>query len=247
MAMKLKNSVIANIVYELDAYDFSKEDFEIIHPDQSEKLISIVFKPVPEYIFHITEGLSGGIRFIADITRGHSSDKDLSIRTHETPGNYKKTEIHKHADVGEAIYRIRPWISNIIDDLRYKKSAHSSTSDATQEEFIATFQASVDEQVENKDDYFSKDEENSILQRLDELEEKIKSLEENLTITPDESKKISDAVDSGRQTIKYYTKGVWYKTTGSKLFKVMKNLMSTQEGREVISHAAKKLIDVVTN
>ena len=247
MTIKLKNSVIANIISELDAYDFSREDFELIHPEQSDKLISIVFKPVPEYIFHITEGLGGGIRLIADLTRGHNTDKDLSIRTHETPGNYKNTEVHKHADVGEAIYRIRPWIANIMDDLRHKRMTQTSTGDSSYEELIKEFQTSVDENLDNKDGFFSKDEEQSILQRLNELEIRIKSLEDSHKITPDESKEISDAVDTGRRTIKYYPKGVWYKTAGSKLIKAMKSFISTPEGREVISHATKKLIDTFTN
>lgn len=54
--------------------------------------------------------------------------------------------------------------------------------------------------------------------------------------------KIQTVIDKSKSDLKIYPKGVWYKTAGTKIIRVMKEVLSTKEGREILSDVAKKLL-----
>ncbi|WP_415901346.1 hypothetical protein ACMXYR_09285 [Neptuniibacter sp. QD29_5] len=233
----LRNSVINQILNYLEYGDFCVEDFDSQFPDDSTVLAQITFKALPKYTFVLDETYSGGSIGSALAVMGQGNAKKV-IRTVEKPGTYKNHESRTHNDIDSAISRISEWVCSIRDDLIGSRAALRSTID----ELTENFQKSIDENIVDPESYFEAHEEDAIKSKLDELHQRVSELEEKLGFTSEETSKLERAIEKSKSDLKLYPKGVWYKTAGTKLLTVMKGILKSKEGREILSDLAKKLL-----
>jgi hemoglobin-like flavoprotein len=234
---KLRNSIITQILDYLEYGDFCVEDFDAQFPDDSNILAQITFKALPKYSFVLDETYPGGaIASSLAITRQGNSKR--VIRTIEKPGEYKNHEQKTHDSIDSAIRRVSDWVVSIRDDLIHSRATLRSTID----ELTENFQKSIDENINDPESYFEESEEGDIKRKLDELQARVSELESKLDISPEDTKKIQRVIDKSKSDLKVYPKGVWYKTVGTKLLKVMKEVLKTKEGRELLTDMAKKLL-----
>lgn len=233
----LRNSVINKIIDYLEYGDFCVEDFDSQFPDDSTVLAQITFKALPKYTFVLDETYSGGSIGSALAVMGQGNAKRV-IRTIEKPGTYKNHETRTHEDIDSAISRISDWVRSIRDDLINSRATLRSTID----ELTENFQKSIDENIDDPESYFENHEEDAIKSKLDELHKRVSELEEKLGFTPEETKKIEKTIEKSKADLKVYPKGVWYKTAGTKLLTVMKGILKSKEGREILTDLAKKLL-----
>lgn len=233
----LKSSVIEQILDYLEYGDFCTEDFDIKSPDSGDTLTRIVFKPMPQYRFILDETPSDGSMATMLAITGQSNGK-MVIRTTEEPGEYKNTEIKIHDDIDSAIRRISSWVRNIREDIVNSRSVVRDTID----DLTNDFQKRMDENINDPEAYFDEDEKDELTKKLDELQARVSEIESKLDITPEETAKIQKVIDKSKLNLKVYPKGVWYKTTGTKIIKVMSSILKTSEGRNFIADMAKKLL-----
>ena len=234
---KLRNSIITQILDYLEYGDFCVEDFDVQFSDDSTVLAKITFKALPKYSFELDEIYSGGAIGSVLAATGQGNSKKV-IRTIEKPGEYKNHEKIIHDDIDSAIRRVSDWVVSIRDDLIHSRVTLRSTID----ELTENFQKSIDENINNPESYFEESEEDGIKRKLDELQARVTELESKLDLKPEETKKIRQVIDKSISDLKVYPKGVWYKTAGTKLLKVMKEVLKTKEGRELLTDLAKKLL-----
>lgn len=232
----LKNSVIASILNQLEYGDFCREDFDLKFPDGSSVLAQITFTASPKYSFVIDEHQTGN-RLATTIAFQEDETKKV-IRTIESPGDYRNNESHTHSKIGSAVSRISDWVENIREDLVHSRDVLRTTVD----DLSAEFQESIDEKIENPDDYFGEDEQSELINKLNELQERVVKLEKELELDPKDTAKIESAIEKSKADIKVYPKGVWYKTAGTKLMKLLRQVLNTKEGREIAADVAKKLL-----
>lgn len=233
----LRNSVINQILVHLEYGDFCVEDFDTLFPDDSTVLAQITFRALPKYTFVLDETYSRGSISSALAVMGQGDAKKV-IRTVEKPGTYKNHESRTHDDIASAISRISDWVRSIRDDLINSRATLRSTID----ELTENFQKSIDENISDPESYFEADEEDAIKSKLDELHQRVSELEEKFGFAPEETKKIERAIEKSKSDLKMYPKGVWYKTAGTKLLTIMKGILKSKEGREILSDLAKKLL-----
>jgi hypothetical protein len=233
---KLRNSIITQILDYLEYGDFCVEDFDVQFPDDSSILAQITFKALPKYSFILDETYPGGAIGSA-LAFSQGSTKKV-IRTIERPGEYKNNEQNTYNDINSAILKVSQWVRNIREDLIHSRS----TIRATIDELTESFRKTIDENIDDPESYFEKNEEDDIKRKLDELQVRVSELEAKLNISPEEMIKIQTVIDKSKSDLKVYPKGVWYKTAGTKIIKVMKEVLSTKEGREILSDMAKKLL-----
>lgn len=233
----LRNSVINQILDYLEYGDFCVEDFDSVFPNDSTVLAQITFKALPKYTFVLDETNSNGplSSMLAGMGQG---DARKVIRTIEKPGAYKNCESRTHENIDSAIRRVSDWVSSIRNDLIDSRAALRSTMD----DLTENFQKSIDENINDPESYFESDEEDAIKLKLDELHKRISDLEEKLNLTTEDTKKIEKVIEKSKSDLKVYPKGVWYKTVGTKLLTVMKGILKSKEGREILSDIAKKLL-----
>tara|TARA_R110000823_G_scaffold315310_1_gene446563 strand:- start:12349 stop:13059 length:711 start_codon:yes stop_codon:yes gene_type:complete len=232
----LKNSVISRILNQLEYGDFCREDFDLTLPDGSLVLAEVKFRALPKYSFVIDEHHTGN-KFALAIAFQESETKKV-IRTIESPGDYRNSENHTHQDIGSAVDRISDWVRNIREDLVHSRDVLRTTID----DLSAEFQESIDEKIENPEEYFGEDEQSDLINKLNELQERVEKLEKELELDPKDTAKIESAIEKSKADIKLYPKGVWYKTVGTKLMKLLRQILKTKEGREIAADVAKRLL-----
>jgi len=234
---KLKNSIITQILDNLEYGDFCLEDFETQFPSDSTILAQITFKALPKYNFILDETYSGGVMGSVLAATGQGSGKKV-IRTIERPGEYKNNESQIHDGINSAISSVSKWVGNIREDLVNSKAAVRSTIDELTEEF----QKGIDENLSDQEAFFDENERDDLEAKLDDLLARVTELESKLDFSSKDSKKLQSVIDKGKSDLKFYPKGVWYKTTGTKLLEVMKGIMKSKEGREILTGMAQKFL-----
>lgn len=236
---KLRNTIINQILVNLEMGYFLVEDFDIQFPDNSSILAEIIFKALPQYKFILDEASPsrGPIGHALALT-GQASETNKVLRTRVQPGEYKNSENEKHENINSAVQSVSDWVHNIHEDIINSKINVTSTID----EFTEDFLKKVDENIDNPESYFEKNEEDELKQKLDELQARVSELESKLNISPDDTKKIKEVIDKSKTDLKVYPKGVWYKTAGTKIIRVIKEVLKSKEGREILSDLAKKFI-----
>ncbi len=234
----LKNSIISEILNNLNYGDFCREDFTTDFPDGSSKLAKLVFSSLPKYEFEIEEHFTGGNRFAFGLMQQPESERKKVIRTIESPGDYRNDEYHTHNDISDAVDRVTYWVKNIREDLIHSKDTVRTTID----DVTAEFQSNIDENIENPDQYFQDQEKIDLFAKLDELQKRVESLEAEKGLDPKQAKVIETAIEKSKADVDLYPKGVWYKTSLTKLMKLFKEALKTKEGREIASDIFKKLI-----
>lgn len=234
----LKNSIISEILNNLNYGDFCREDFTTHFPDGSSTLAKLVFSSLPKYEFEIEEHVTGGNSFAVALMQQPEPERKKVIRTIESPGDYRNNEYHTHNDISDAVDRVTYWVKNIREDLIHSKDAVRTTID----DITAEFQSSIDENIENPEQYFQDQEKIDLIAKLDELQKRVGSLEAEMGIDPKQAKVIETAIEKSKADVDLYPKGVWYKTAGTKLMKLLKEALKTKEGREIASDIIKRLI-----
>jgi len=234
----LKNSIISEILNNLNYGDFCREDFTIDFPDDYSTLAKLVFSSMPKYEFEIEEHIPDGNRLAVALMQQPEPDRKKVIRTIESPGDYKNDEYHTHNNISDAVDRVIKWVTNIREDLIHSKDAVRTTID----DITAEFQSSIDENIKNPEQYFQDQEKVDLIAKLDELQKRVESLEAEMGIDPKQAKVIETAIEKSKADVDLYPKGVWYKTAGTKLMKLFKETLETKEGREITSDIIKRLI-----
>ena len=112
----LKNSIISEILDNLDRGNFCREGFIINFPDRSSTLAKLVFSSLTKYEFEIQEYITHGNRFDLSLTY-YSGSEEKNIRTIESPGDYKNNEYHECDNISDAVNRVNNWVKNIREDL----------------------------------------------------------------------------------------------------------------------------------
>ena len=233
----LRNSIIAQVLGSLEYGSFCVEDFHVEFPSESSKLAYLTFKALSKYKFVLDETHPGGAIGSLLAATGRN-DGRLVIRTIESPGDYKNHEIHIHDDIDSAVNRISKWVSNIRSDLVQSRVTLLTNMD----ELTNDLHRSIDDNIKDQDSYFEPFEEEDLKSKLDDLQERICDLESKLEISSENIEKIQEVIAKGKSDLKIYPKGVWYKTVGTKLFKIMGGVVKSKEGRELLVDMAKRLL-----
>jgi hypothetical protein len=235
---KLKNSIITEILNNLSYGDFCREDFTTHFPDNSSTFAKLIFSSMPKYTFEIEEYLTGRSNFAIAVMYQDKTERKKVIRSIESRGDYLNTEYHTHDDISGSVDRITNWVRNIREDLIHSKN----TVKATIDDITAEFQSSIDEKIDNPEQYFEDQEKDDLIAKLDELKRRVESLEAEMGINPNQVKAIESAIEKSKADVDIYPKGVWYKTSGNKLMKLFKEALKSKEGREIATDIIRKLI-----
>ncbi len=235
---KLRNSKINEIISRLERGEFCIEDFDISFPANSVELAIITFKPYPKYSFRIEESYEytdNPLNYFGPLNK---KDKNKTIKTIEEPGDYKNYEKNRQKNIDDCISRISNWVNNIHQDLLAAKNNPVLEPD----EIIENFQETVEQKLEDPENFFDKKEQEEIRNQLDDLKDRVTSLEKQFNIPAEDTNTIISTIEKSKEKLEQYPKGVWYKTTGTKILKTLKTVLTSKEGREFLLEMGKNLL-----
>lgn len=231
---KIKQVIVENIYRKLDGKFFSIPDFDVKFPDDSNVYVEIKFRHDPSYFFAVTEEVesqSGVVGLINQFDRKKKPHKK------ESPGDFKAVEWRAHDDFNEALSRIDVWCKNLNEELRARTPALKEI-----ERLRAQFEEQFSEEVPDPDGHFNSEELASLAQKFDQLQEKLKSLEEQHQITKQELESALEDIKSIKENAANLPKGLWAKVTKNRMVTLIGRIVSSKEGRKFMFEAAEKLL-----
>lgn len=152
---------------------FSINDFKLEFPDNGNILLNIKYRASSLYLFRIEENQisSGILDFQATLA---NKKKETVLQTIQQPGNNKNIEVHDHKNIDQCIKELRDWLINLDEDLR--NEIDFTINDLSK---IDDFEKKLDEFFPDETEKFSNEEKETLLKKLNELQERIEKLEDN--------------------------------------------------------------------
>jgi hypothetical protein len=178
--MALRNVKIASIKDMIKQNkQFSIDDFQFEFPENSNQLALIKFRASPKYYYYIEENkVNNGLLQLGAVLNNQKIETVL--QTMECPGEYKNYQTKNHTSIDECITDIKNWLFRLDADL---KNIHM---DSSFDENIDDFISKIDETIESPDELFSAYEKKNIIDKLNELQNREKELEESKKISSED-------------------------------------------------------------
>lgn len=215
----LRPAAMQQILRELEVTRFGLVGFDVKFPDSPTSLVNITFL-----------GAKG-----AALRMSESSQEKVYVTC--SPGEFKSEDKYVVDTFDQAVESIQPWARRIHEDLRVRATDFGELSN-----FRQTLDAHLKQNVPDEQALFSDAEVNDLDVKLSALEQRLAEMEAKHIITEKELRDLKHVVTEARKDLPAMSKGMWYRTAGGKLWEVMKKAASTNEGRQVLADAAKKLL-----
>ena len=231
---QLRRTIISSIFKTLETSTFTLEDFDVELED-SNSFVFITFLPFPEYTFQITEK-DISVRSVTNILERQRAD--MKLFTIESPGEYKTKASRQSSSIHDCISRIPEWCENIEAEL----SAPIPEADIT-DEFEEELKERINSTAGDSFERFNDGEITTLKEKLELLNSKFETLQKENKLTEKELADLKTQVDKMKGNLSTYPKSTWYKVSGNKILDMMKNVIKTKEGRELLVSSIKNLIE----
>lgn len=210
----------------LDDSMFSAADFQI--KSGVDPLLLVTFIPEPQFELRV-EDRTGPIG-------------NPQYRVSNAPGLQWAAEERLINDVDKIFEYIHAWVGYVYEDLRCASPVYDEL-----EMLRAKLEEHVQGNVDEPGSMFSQEEIRQIVEKLGALEARILQLEEDATISEAQSAQALADIQKIITGAHDLPKGVWYKTAGTKIWKIITGVSSSKEGRMVLTQLAQKALGVDAN
>lgn len=218
--MTLRNSLVSKIWAAIEKSPFTAADFNVyFDDDRNQALLLIEFRYDSNFYFKVYEN--------------HDGEEILNV----SPGKYKREEVSHLSSLSKIPEEINSWTRNIRDELRATIPVYTEL-DLIREKI----ERHVAEHIENPETPFSKEEADKLKEKLDEVMTRFQELQQRSNITEQELKRLNREIDSIKSNLNAYPRGVWYKTAANKIWATISKITTSQESRQIMAQAAKKLL-----
>jgi hypothetical protein len=238
----LKASIISRIHSRLETNEhFCLDDFSIHTPDNSNSgtLLRIVFLPRPEYNYTLKE-VAPRKPTVRDKLALDMRTIENTLFTHESPGDIKTKDVNSHENIDSVLSRLYYWLENIREDLTSRKSSLSIPEEP--DDIIETLYKHVNEDLAEPDSYFDAKEIENLEDKLDKLQIRVDELETQFSIPKQQTEEIHEVITKSKSDLSVYAKGIWFKTSGTKVLRTLRGFLTTTEGKVVLTEIVKKLL-----
>ena len=166
------------------------------------------------------------------------NENPFTYRTKECPSENFLTPQNYHFNVtNEALSRLNSWLDRVREEL-------ISTNPFARE--ISELRAQVEQRIsqfeQNLDEFFSIEEARTLQERLNELAEKITSLQDANMQMESDIDGLKKTIEDLKDASTVVNKGTWYRMASGRLLSGMKALAKSKEARELAVEAAKKFL-----
>jgi DNA repair exonuclease SbcCD nuclease subunit len=231
---RVRRTVVNQVFSALQEGPFSVGDFDVKFPTSGENLIVLSFRPSEQYKFVVSEK-TPTTAMIRELTDGKPGNR-FPITT-ETPGEFKNTEQRVFESLEECIQRISLWTRRIREELLHF-APYQDDLTALREEL----EEKIKQHVKDPDERFSEEEISRLQNALDILAARLAEMEGKQVENEKRVKDIEKELAQARNNLRYYPKGIWYRTAGNKILDLVKGVVKSKEGRALVVEATKKML-----
>lgn len=217
--MPLRNSLVSKIWTAIEKSPFTAADFDVVFGDKDESLLLITFRHEPGFRFAVSQNYTGAVAILA------------------SPGDHKTHEVIAVDGFSEIPEKVTAWARNVRDELRATIPIYSEL-----DELREILDRHVADHIDNPGAPFSESEIVELRGKLDELMARFQEMQEKNEMTEQELNRLNQEITSIKTNLTTYPKGVWYKTAANKIWASVSKVATSQESRQVIAQAARKLL-----
>jgi tetrahydromethanopterin S-methyltransferase subunit B len=199
---QIRNIKIQDIKHKINESKlFSINDFKFEFPNNGDVVAKIIFRGLSKYSFSIKETLVPDKNY-SDFLPSSLQSKNMKKAwlTREIPGESKTIESVEHDDVDSCIISIASWLHNLDEDLKFEDIEEIILNNSD----IASFEEKLNEKFPDETEKFSSDEKESLLKKLNELQERIEKLED------ENSQRQIEILEQSKKELNNYPKKAWY-------------------------------------
>lgn len=218
----LRKTVIDTVMGSLDATRFGRSSYDVTFPDQGQVLLEITFRPFADYKFSVNE------------LRGSSL-----LRIDLSPGAYQNRQSVSVDGLDRVHEWLETWTRYVYEEVRARGSLKNAHKDV--QDFLDEY---VQSHVAEPEESFTREELESIHQRLAELEEKFSQLHAAAQIDDRQFKELSKEVAQAEQDSRHLPKGIWYRASMGKILATLKHVVQAKESRQLIVDLIRKQLGV---
>lgn len=223
--VKLRTTTRQSIYDALENTYFTASSFEIKYHENKKDFLDVIFIPQPEFNFKGSKNSSYG-------TNGNWI-------TSEAPGVHLREAENFHINNFSSIIKhLKEWADRILEDYRLDKK---ESFDEFQE-FQKQIEIKVNATSNDKSELFTSEEANALKDTLDNLYSKFESLSEENKELKARLNSIRDEINNIKSDVECFPKNAWYRISGNKIVKLMKDVAITPEARKLIAETARKYL-----
>ncbi|MDD3505492.1 MAG: hypothetical protein PHX65_02965 [Sulfurimonas sp.] len=172
---QIRNTKIQDIKNQINTSKlFFINDFKLEFFENGNILAKISFRASGKYSFSIEENIVSNS--ILDI---HipilNQNREKVLQTIEKPGDNKNIEIRNHENLDDCIKRISEWLYNLDEDLKNEFTFENIEEISD----IEKFEKKLNNQFTDESERFTQEEKETLLNKINELQERIEKLEQN--------------------------------------------------------------------
>ncbi|MDW3152699.1 hypothetical protein [Vibrio sp. 779(2023)] len=221
---KLRNTTKTSIYNRLDSTYFTANSFKIEYHESESTFVTICFLPQPEFKFQIST------------SKGYNA-KGWVVS--EAPGEHlREVERVSLSDFDQIINRIPHWAQRILEDYRQAQA----NPDYGFEDFSEIINKKINSSETEPDAFFDAQEAEELQSKLDAMYKKFIEISETNEELKSQLDKVQKEIECIKSDVNLFPKGTWYRVSGAKVVKMMKDFAKSSEGRAVIAETAKKYL-----
>lgn len=225
--MPIRQAIVSDIFDALDSSDFTSADFEVVTVfDVSGNLLEVEFRSVPRFRFVVKEETD---------YKGVVTDL-YAVRT---PGAERDSDIVPVESLSKLPSMLKVWTKIVRSELRATLPVYNDLD--TLRERV---EEHIREHVSAPDERFSREEADELRMKLGELASRFEALHEQNELSAQQLKKMEDQLAVLADDLKGFDRGTWYRTATTRLWILVTKVISSPEGRKVLTQAAQKAIGV---
>jgi hypothetical protein len=216
---RLRMSVMADIEEKLSRSYFGRGSFGVTYPDNGNSYCVVGFLPLPGYQCKLADAGNG-------------------FTVTYSPGRVRETEevVLGTSQFGDLVVQ---WTERVKQDL-----LHPVTVDDELKEFTAKLEEELKAKSKsgNTKAPFTAAEVADLTAKLEEMSTKLEALQQRQAITEAELQSLQEILNGAKRDLQSYPRGVWLRVTATRLWETTKAIITSPEGRQILSGELKKLI-----
>ncbi len=234
---KLRKSKQKEIIQRLEGGAFPLSSYQIEFGDTTSEMVTITFKPYPEYRFQILEKDFSPVPSAIDTFSGKSTAPDIRLCTVEAPHKFKNSELSKHHSIDSCLEVISEWIKAVDEEL----DADAFISEKNIEDIFDFELAEKIDKIPHAE-RFSAQDVFDMERKLSEVEVKLKQQIEENEANQAKIDELEKLIEELKGNLKRYPKKTWYTIALDRFQSFSRTKLKSETVKSLLKEGTKELV-----
>jgi hypothetical protein len=235
---RITNTRLAEVKKILDDSFFTSAGFDVETSDDNSHIVSIRLRDNNKYSFLlrlVRKPISGGLA-LSFAVQGEATPEVLQCIV--SPGDFRETEYVEVDSFQHFLKQLKLWTIRLKKEILLVDILQKQFED-----FQDELNRRLEEHISDDSTHFSKEERESLYEKLRLFEERLTELEADNASTKKEYEEIIQVIGDLAQAAHTMSKRSWFRTACSKLYLLSTRALTSKAGQKLIEGAIDRLLE----